>query len=151
MKPAADGTVVALAAAHTLLVALGGTDADAAHLAAAIRVYRDRRRSEGMGMPAAIRSAEETFAELAVSSSPMTTRGHALSVSAQSDEAVDDAVVGWYQMLTVAETAQRMRCSESTVRRREREGGLVACRHGRLVRFRADIVDAYNEGSALAC
>lgn len=49
-------------------------------------------------------------------------------------------------LLTRRETAQRMRCSEATVKRRTAAGDLAAARNGRLVRYRVADVDAFIAG-----
>lgn len=139
-----DATQRAITAALLLSVHAGSFDA--VHVANALGQYIQSRRN--IGVPPSLARLEALFASLGVSSQRVTAAhdgpevGPAQTRRNRRPYGVVEPPAG---LLTREQAAQRLGCSPSTVKRRERAGDLVPVRHGRLVRYRLADLDAYPE------
>lgn len=132
----------ALSITAGLLAMLGASTSDAAHLASAIAGHRKAMRLEGVGVPASLDVLERVFAMIAIGPRRVS-EGHRGSEVGADDVPPDHDHVTDTSLLTRAQAAARMRCSVSSVKRRERDGALTPIRHGRVVRHRVADIDAY--------
>ncbi len=107
------------------------------HIGQALNDYVKRSRTNGCAVP-------PTVVALAARLSAAVRHGHGPSKLAGSAAASDGAVMR-SPLLTRREAVQRLRCSESTLGRKVRDGELPAVRVGTLVRFRVEDLDAYLE------
>lgn len=123
-----------------LLRMVGGTDADASHLAAAVSRHRRDMRLEGSAVPASLDALEKVFARVAVGPR-RSTEDHRGSDVGDVPARRDSGIAA--DQLTRGQAAKRLRCSVSTLKRRESEGELLPVRHGRIVRYRVSDIDDY--------
>lgn len=131
--------------ATALLQLLGGTPADAAHLASALRRYRGTLRLEGAGTPSSLDALERVFVRVWASrqsASPADTSTHDTGRQGRPElgGVLEPADSG---LMTGKQAAARIGCAVRTLQRREAAGELSPIRHGRVVRYRRADVDAY--------
>ena len=138
----------AASAAATLLTVVGGKAGDAAHLSTALEHYRRGQRLLGLGYPDSLMVLQDVFAAAAFRSQRVTVGqgGSDLGPSAVRGESRSHDSEPMPDLLTRSQAALRLRCSESTLKRRERSGELHPVRHGRVVRYRREDLDAFLEG-----
>ena len=120
------------------------TSDQALYVADSLRLQRLRLINSGVQPHPDALKLEYAAAEQGMRTSPpRVTKGHRGSDVGRSAEPVDAEHVTNDVQLTIEETALRMRCSKSTVKRRIRDGELVPARHGRVVRLAVADVDTY--------
>jgi excisionase family DNA binding protein len=121
-----------------MLRLLGGTDAGAAHVAAALARHRRDMRLEGSAVPEWLDELERVFATVALGPRGSTRVQVGSEIGDPADPTEPD-----HELVTRQQAAKRLRCSTSTLKRRERAGELVPVRNGRLVRYRTADLDDY--------
>ena len=138
---------MALDVATALLRVVGASTSDAAHLAGAIGRHRREMRLEGSSVPPTLDALEQVFARIAIGSRKVTGGHSGPEIDAVSDPGDGRSHESPTDLLDRKQAARRLRCSESTVKRREAAGELRPIRHGRVVRHRVTDLDAYLEGT----
>ena len=107
----------------------------AGHLAVAIRAYRKAARANYLAVPADLIHIEAAMAERAMKGQDGTPVDELWQVQ--------EAASVTPELLSIADTARKLRCSERTVKRRIAAGELAAVKDGRLTRIRPTDIAAY--------
>ena len=116
---------------------------DQAHVCAALQDYRRRLQANGTTMPPALIDMIANVAQRSIEGHRGSNIG-GIPVEADPSPVTPD-------MVTLAQAAQQMTCSLSTVKRRIHDGDLTAVRHGRVLRIRRDEVARYLDGRTITC
>ena len=135
-------------AALLLLKLAGATSTfEASHAAAAFQRHRREMRLEGSNVPASLEVLEAVFATVSLGSRRVTAGQVGAELRPDQDGGQrDHRDENEGELLTRAQAARRLRCSVSTIKRRERSGELRPVRHGRVVRHRRTDLDSFLDG-----
>lgn len=140
-----EGPDAATPVAVALLCMVGGSVQDAAHVAGALGAHRRNQRLMGAGVPASIEALEALFAAIALGPRRVIAGhdGSKVGLLAERRDGIPHEDEPLPDLLSREQAARRLRCSVSTLKRRERTGDLCPVRHGRLVRHRLVDLDRF--------